>query len=142
MCATVPEPPFHLKKRKINTKSNLCCLYTHWSMVKLPGASPVQKTESFSTPGPEAVNSEELPFSIFIIVFKDSLRWFLVRTVLFFEGWGKRLAQRPPVSLSLRCESIVIDCTAKEASAAGGSVDHGHLHVFWPYRPPKPSEES
>ena len=37
------------KKEEKNTKSNLCCPYTHWSMVKLPVASPLKKTESFPT---------------------------------------------------------------------------------------------
>ena len=36
--------------RKKSLKSNLCCPYTHWSMVKLPVASPLKKTESFPTP--------------------------------------------------------------------------------------------
>ena len=29
---------------EIETKSNLCCPYTHWSMVKLPVASPLKRT--------------------------------------------------------------------------------------------------
>ena len=41
----LPFPP----SKKNSTKSNLCCPYTHWSMVKLPVASPLKKTESSLT---------------------------------------------------------------------------------------------
>ncbi|KAL6048498.1 hypothetical protein STEG23_023265 [Scotinomys teguina] len=65
-------PPFYPHK-KHTPKSNLCCPYTHRSMVKLPEASLLRKTERFPATSPETINCEELHFSIFIIAFKDSL---------------------------------------------------------------------
>lgn len=32
------------EEKKRNTKSNLCCPYSHQSMLKFPGASPLTKT--------------------------------------------------------------------------------------------------
>jgi hypothetical protein len=47
------------KTKNTYTKSNVCCPYTHWSMVKLPMASPLKKPENLPQP-PEAINYEEL----------------------------------------------------------------------------------
>lgn len=55
------------KKETITTtkepKSNLCSLYTTWSMVKLPVTCHFSRTEFFPTP-PEAISCRELHFSI------------------------------------------------------------------------------
>ena len=40
------------KRNKKKYRPSLCCPYTHWNMVKLPVASPLQKSESFSTHTP------------------------------------------------------------------------------------------
>lgn len=48
VCSTlVTTPPS--KKEEETHRFNLCCSYTHWAMVKLLVASPLEKTESFPT---------------------------------------------------------------------------------------------
>lgn len=50
------------------TKSNLCCPYSHWSMVKLLVARPLEiigYSPSSDCVLPEVINCEELNFSIF-----------------------------------------------------------------------------
>jgi hypothetical protein len=56
------------KNNNNNIKSNSCCPYTHYNVVKMAVAKPLKKN-----PHQEAFNCEELYFSIFIKVFKDSL---------------------------------------------------------------------
>ena len=59
---TAPHPKEEEEEEEMEEVSNLCCPYTHWSIVKLPVASPLKKTE-FSyvpPPFPEAINCEEL----------------------------------------------------------------------------------
>lgn len=65
----------NLRTRKKNKpKFSLCCLYIHWSMLKLPAASPLQKPRpSLPTPPPEAVSCGALHFSILITNFENSL---------------------------------------------------------------------
>jgi hypothetical protein len=49
---------------------NLCCPYTHWSMVKLPFFSPLKISGSFPMPLSKADNCEEpmtvKKFSVFL----------------------------------------------------------------------------
>jgi hypothetical protein len=52
-------------QQKEHTKSNLCCAYSPWSMVKLPVASLLKTTESSPSLMPEAINYEEVHFHIF-----------------------------------------------------------------------------
>lgn len=54
-------------------KYNLCSPHTHWSIVRLSVASPLQITDTFPKPQPEANKREGLHFSIFITLLKDSL---------------------------------------------------------------------
>jgi hypothetical protein len=102
----------------------LYCPYTHWSLVKLPVASLLKITESFPTLLPESTNCEELPFGIFITIFKVFLQWFPVYTISFL-GCSvcvgcvvhKRDCHRSlQLSLILNYESVVIDTITKEAS--------------------------
>lgn len=59
--------------RKKSLKSNLCCPYTQWSMVKLPTASPLKKTQVLPYPPlPEAIVMESYTSAIFIPIFKIS----------------------------------------------------------------------
>jgi hypothetical protein len=67
------------REKKKKNQPNLCCLYNHWSMAKLPVASPLKKTESFPPKTlPEAINCGELCFSITITILKSSLQWLSV----------------------------------------------------------------
>ena len=93
-------------------KSNVCCPYTHWSMVKLPVTSPLKKTEpSPPTPLLEAISCGELHISTPITTFKMSPHSFL-SGLLFLVGRGGRgchttvalqssapLQKQPPCSL-------------------------------------------
>jgi hypothetical protein len=38
-----------IEEEEEKNKPSFCCLYTHWSKVKLPVASPIKKTYSFPT---------------------------------------------------------------------------------------------
>lgn len=95
-------------------------IYTHWSTVRLPVASLQRKIESFPTcTTPEAANCGELRFSILITT---------ASCLVCFSFGEKGLAQKPPMSLILNYESVVIDTSAKEASlpiTAGGGMDRG-----------------
>lgn len=113
-------PPFHPPPSSIqpnsptkpSTKSSLCCSYTHRSMAKLPGTSPLKKAECPDIPHPpEAISCEELCFSIFISILRALFNSF--PSGLFLLG---RVLQKPSVSLILGYESAIIDTTAKEAS--------------------------
>lgn len=55
-----------LPKEKKKHKSNFYYLYTYWSMVKLPMASPLKVIESLPH---KAITCEELRFSIFVTIF-------------------------------------------------------------------------
>lgn len=132
------------------TKSNLCCLWTHQSMVKLPVASPLKITESLLTPSPhqkpstvESYTSTSLPQ--FLRVFFNS---FLSRLFLFggVVGGRQRLSQKPSMSLVLNYESAVLDIAAKETSllfTVNESTRHGLPHsIRWwhgPWTPTWPS---
>ena len=64
-------PPKKMKKN--NTKSNLCCPYTDWSMVKLPVVSRLKLNPSPPPSLPEALNCGELHLSTLITIFKSFL---------------------------------------------------------------------
>ena len=75
------------KQEQEENKSNMHCPYTHWSMVKLPVASPLKKTESFPTctpPKPSIVESyTSASLSQFLRVLFDG---FLSRLLLLGVG--------------------------------------------------------
>jgi hypothetical protein len=62
------------KQNKQNQNQvQLCCQYTHWSMIKLPMVSPLKKTVSFPTQIPARSHQcGELCFSIVITFFLKS----------------------------------------------------------------------
>lgn len=63
-------PPQKKKqRRKRKPKFNLCCLYTYWSMVECPLASPLKRTDSLPKLPPEAINCEKLHFCTLIVIF-------------------------------------------------------------------------
>lgn len=92
-----PQQKLKTKRKQNTSKSNLCRLYTHLSMVKLPVASPLKITESFSTPPSEGINCEELQFIIFItslrILFSIFLSGLLYSffSFFFFFWYGKEI---------------------------------------------------
>lgn len=101
------------------------------SLIKVPLAIPLKKTESFCTFLPKAIFCEELHFSIF----NDCLsELFLLLSLLFLGvGGGRMLAHNPSMSFIFTYEFGVIKIIAKDASlsiAACGSMDHGHHMVF------------
>lgn len=96
---SLPSPPWSatlcdlllpIKKLKTTTtKSNLCCLYTPESMVKLLVSNPFKKTES--SPSPKSARSSQLwraTLQHLYHNFKSSLWWFPISAVTFVEGWG------------------------------------------------------
>lgn len=67
--------PYPLKGKQEKKKNpfSLCCPYTQWSMVKLPTASPLKKTQVLPYPPlPEAIVMESYTSAIFIPIFKIS----------------------------------------------------------------------
>lgn len=61
------------ESRKKKNPFSLCCPYTQWSMVKLPTASPLKKTQVLPYPPlPEAIVMESYTSAIFIPIFKIS----------------------------------------------------------------------
>lgn len=84
---SLPSPPRStLQKDEEQKKSNLCCPYIHWSMIKLLVASSLKKTEPSPRRTPsEAIMYGELYFIILITIFKNSL-WWLSVCCYFLEG--------------------------------------------------------
>ena len=114
----------YLPPNKKYTKLNLCCPCAHWSMARLPVASLLQKTESFSTLVPEAIHYGELHFRNLITTLRSLSNGFLSTLFLFWQCEGCHRSLK--LSLILNYESLVIDTTAKEASlpiAARGSME-------------------
>lgn len=95
-----------IKNKKIKTlKSNLCYLYTHWSMAKFSVAWPWKRPES-SPPTSKAIICIELHFNIYITPLKGSLQWIPVLDHYFGDrGYHKN----PSMSLCLSCTSAVIN---------------------------------
>jgi len=55
------------RRMRMRRSQRSCCPYTHWTIVKLPVASPLKTTGFFPAHGPsEAINCRELYFSIII----------------------------------------------------------------------------
>ena len=134
----LPCPPSHpcalpRKQTSKPTKSNLCCPYTHWSMVKLPVASPLKKTEFFPTPIP--TRSHQLWRATLQHLhpsFSERSSMVSCLDCFFLCVWGvagERLAQKP--SVCLNCESEVIDAIVKETCLPFivSSSTEGDLHM-------------
>lgn len=124
-------------------------------MVKLPVASPLEKTVPFSNPTPFQKPSVAKSYtSGFLPQFLRVLfNAFLSRLGFFGVGWVGA-SQKPSVSLILNYESAIIDTTAKEAPwpftvssstdhnlyvVSGDSVDHRHLHGLQGQHKPRTS---
>lgn len=107
----------HCKKKKY-TKSNVCCLYTHWNSQISRGQT---LKDNWASP-PQAINYKDLHFSTFITIFKDSS----IASCLgcFFGG---TVPQQSSMSLILSHESTDIDNPEKEVSLA---IAAGHSTVM------------
>lgn len=120
------------------TKPHLCCQDAHWTLIKLPVASPLGETEFFPIFLPEVINCEELHFSIFITILKDhfSFNSFLSELFLLGEGGCLRSLQRLLFSV-MSLESSILLQNKLPCSKHPGSVDPGFPRGFrWQPWPP------
>lgn len=96
--------------RKEKKRPNLCCLYIHWSMVKLSVVSPFPTCTPAENHWLCRVTLQH-PFHNFSEL---SSMAFLSRMLLW--GSGEGLSQKPSVSLFLNCEPAIINTMAKVTS--------------------------
>jgi hypothetical protein len=124
------------------TKSNLCCPYTHWSMVKLPVASPLKRTEC-DHPLLAPTRSHQLgratlqhPYhnfkrALFISSMTSCLDCFFVGGM----GWGRRevVTEFLHISCFQLClqSSVPLQKKSPCPFVVSGSIDHGIPHGFW-----------
>lgn len=120
--------PPHQKKEK-KSKSNLCCPYTHWNMVKLPVASPLRRPESFPTRTP--ARSHQVSILITTVKEFSSMAFCLDCFVLGVGelGVGVIDAFCVPLSQLWVCSHW---CHFKRSFLALYSQqEHGLVHGFW-----------
>lgn len=109
-------PPSKTRKKKIPTL--ICIALILMEHGQTPnGQSLKENSPSPPLPLPQAINCGELHFSIPPTIFKSSFQWLLWGGVGWRrEGGEESLSWKPSVSLTLSCESAVVDTSGKEAS--------------------------
>lgn len=124
-----PSPP----KKNIFYKSPICIVHVVigvWSNSQWPGPPPALPVALYM----ESCTSESLS-QILRIVFNGFLGCYY-----FGSGRGKRVSQKPSISLFITCESTIINTSAGEAFllfTVSRSADHGFFHgILYQHGPP------